>query len=309
MIWKQLIAALWWQTHSIKAKDYLILSKLSIREQNEKSILLQPINTSLRKYLLQRKDFLALAEEDLKIAFRNNVSITCFLDEDYPSNFYSLDEPPLILSYWGKKNWQRKNLFSVVGSRKASRSTWIWMDTYFRKTLQDISAVCVSGAARGIDQWAHEQCLLEKTPSIAILPSGLNSVYPKNFINYIPEILEQGGSILSEYSLNQEIRKHHFLQRNRLIVSLSPCLFVPEAGLKSGSMMSAKLALWYGKEVACLPGSVLDSSFRGGNALLQSGADLILESEDLKDFILSANRRSLIPNFSKSVNSKTSENS
>jgi DNA processing protein len=139
----------------------------------------------------------------------------------------------------------------------------------------------VSGGARGIDQKAHSLSLLAETPTVAFLPSGMNALYPRQFSDWIKPIVQQGGAVISEYEDEQEMQKHHFLQRNRLISALAEATLIIEAGLKSGTLLTAKQSVEQSRPVWVLPGHPLDSGFKGSVNLICEGATPVRDAQDL----------------------------
>ena len=146
--------------------------------------------------------------------------------------------------------------------------------------------VCsISGGARGIDQKAHNISLRIKRPTVAFLPSGLRSVYPRSLSDWSYEIIETGGAIVSEFLPYTTMRKQHFHQRNRLIASISDTLLIVEARLKSGSLLTANLASNIDQLIAVLPSFPDDIQTEGNIKLLLEGVQPIVSSEDLLSLI------------------------
>lgn len=227
----------------------------------------------------------------------------------YPRDFYSLENPPLFLSLMGDLKCLQKDKISVVGSRYPTTSALEWMNVNLDSIVQD-GAVLVSGAARGIDQMAHSVCLRNQKPTIAFLPSGLGEIYPQEFSKWKDKIIEYGGLLISEYRYNQPIHRHHFHERNRMIAKLGLFLLVCEARRKSGSTMTARLAIDNSKTVCILPGFPSAKNSQGCLDLLFQGAMPIRDSDDLK-VLLGAEKASVlssmqnllfIPDHSQSIN-------
>ncbi len=208
----------------------------------------------------------------------------------YPKSFYTLERPPLFLSAIGDLNSLEQSKVSVVGSRYPSHRALEWMELHL-KPLVDEGAVLVSGAARGIDQKAHLVSVSNGKPTIAFLPSGLGNMYPPSFEKWKDKITGNGGLIISEYRFDQTIRSHHFHERNRMIAKLGLFLLVCEARRRSGSTMTARLAIENSKTVCVLPGFPSEKNAQGCLDLLFQGALPIRDSEDLK-VLLEAERAS-----------------
>lgn len=198
----------------------------------------------------------------------------------YPCEFMQLIDPPLVFSFLGEPVWEHPKI-AIVGSRQPSQKTLWWLRKELGCILSQYDLVSVSGGAIGVDQLVHHASVDLKKPTIAVLPSGLGSMYPKSFQTMSDNILHQGGCILSEFSDDLAVRKHHFSFRNRLIASLGKVLVVVEAREKSGTLITAHRALEIGKDIFIVPGHPLDDNFRGSLQLLKLGAHLITESGDL----------------------------
>lgn len=171
----------------------------------------------------------------------------------------------------------------------------------FHKFINSEDVVTLSGGARGIDQEVHRTSIACQKPTICFLPSGLAKVYPPTLLNWLEPIVEAGGAIVSQFSPYTKIYKSHFHKRNQLIANLSRATFVVEAKLRSGSMMTANYALEQNKEVATLPWFPMCSSGRGNIKLIQDGAQIITNNDDLKVFW---ERNKLISSFEHFPNAK-----
>lgn len=193
-----------------------------------------------------------------------NLHIISYWDDIYPEQLKNIPDPPVILYAFGDVGLLNTDMISVVGTRKATQ--------YGKKMTSEIvrmlsNYTIISGMAFGIDTIAHENS--EKT--IAILGCGIDIVYPKsNFALY--EKLKKENLILSEYFPGTPPLKHFFPYRNRIIAALSEKTIVIEAAKKSGSLITARFAIEYGKEVYALPGDITRFNSKGTNYLIYCGA-------------------------------------
>lgn len=223
------------------------------------------------------------------------------LSPQYPPYLLQISDPPVFLNYRGSPAWLKHQCLSVVGSREPSQIGVSWLEEHLRTFLKTVPRVIVSGAARGIDQAAHSVALRSGRPTIAFLPSGLDNYYPNDFKYWMPEIIETGGAVISEYLPDEAMRSRHFHRRNRLIVGLSQLLLVVEAKRRSGSRMSAGLALNFGRDVAVVPGSPLDPQYGGNLDMLYEGAFLVRDATDLKFLVTNEIHRfkqtQIVPNM------------
>ena len=205
--------------------------------------------------------------------------------ELYPRRLLESDRPPVFLSVWGGTPWTTRTGLAIVGSREPTSGALEWMEAYLPEVLRVAGVYSISGGARGIDQRAHALSLRSGTPTVAFLPSGLGNVYPAAFSDWITGIREGGGAIVSEFPPRARMEKGNFERRNRMIAALGCGLFVVEAARRSGSIMTARLALEAGRSVCALPSGPLDSRAAGTMDLLHDGATLIRDGPDLVGFI------------------------
>lgn len=196
----------------------------------------------------------------------------------YPDLFLKLSRPPLFLSLKGQLPTDISFL-SIVGSRNPSSRVLSWMNTYLPEIVKHYGVI--SGAARGVDQMAHKMAIRGQKPTIAFLPSGLSAIYPSDFSKWQDAILENGGGLISEYHPFQQIRPAHFAERNRMIACLGLIVLICEAQLRSGSYMTARLAIENSKTLCVLPSFPSDISNAGGLNLLFQGAFPIRDDKDI----------------------------
>jgi DNA processing protein len=182
-----------------------------------------------------------------------------------------------------KLNWQRT--VGVVGARNASAAGQK-LTRIIAADLGSRGYTIVSGLARGIDAAAHDASLT--TGTVAVLAGGMDHVYPSENIPLAHAIVENGGALITEMPLSWEPRARDFPRRNRLVSGLSLGIVVVEAAKRSGSLITARLALEQNREFFAVPGSPLDPRAEGGNALIQQGARLITGAADVIETLSSA---------------------
>lgn len=193
------------------------------------------------------------------------------LDEDYPESLRALVHPPLVLFYKGKRELLRGKKIAIVGSRIACDYALRATDLLVRSKIDNYTIV--SGMAKGIDTQAHLSSLNGKT--IAVLGCGIDYIYPK--INAeLYKILATQQLIISEYPGKVLPLSFHFPIRNRIIAGLSENLFVMQAGLKSGTLITVNEMLNLNRDVYALPYEVFDPNGLGTNHLINEGANMIL---------------------------------
>lgn len=207
-----------------------------------------------------------------------------FESPDYPRFLRQVGNPPLLLYLQGKAKLLHTPCCAIVGSRLASaygarHAQW------FAHDLSAMGFTIVSGLAQGIDAAAHAGALQGKGPTIAVVGTGIDRVYPRRNQRLREQILD-GGLVMSEFPLGAPPRAEHFPQRNRIIAGLSLGTLVIEGGLRSGSLITARLAGEQGREVFALPGPVSSSKSRGCHKLLRDGASLVETPQEVCDALL-----------------------
>ena len=212
----------------------------------------------------------------------SNFPIKKLEDEYIPSELFEIAEPPRKIFIRGTIPDPSFIRLAVVGSRKYT--------PYGKEAckklilgLRGYNIVIVSGLALGIDSIAHEAALEAGLPTMAIPGSGLSQsvLYPHSHANLAKRILEKGGCLLSEYEQDQEAAPWTFPQRNRIMAGISKAVLVIEAEKKSGTMITARLATEYNRDVLAVPGSIFSKTSEGTHLLMKLGATPISSSEDI----------------------------
>lgn len=200
--------------------------------------------------------------------------------KEYPDKLNSVHKPPKRLYIRG--DLDDKPAIAVVGTRKMTPYGRFCTELLVREIVR-LGLVVVSGLAFGIDAVAHRTALHEKGRTIAVLGGGIDdrSIYPRAHYGLAQEILKSGGALLSEYPPRSGCRKHHFPERNRIVAGLPETVLVIEAPRKSGSMITARLALESGREVWAVPGPINHANSEGVNWLISQGATPITSVDDI----------------------------
>jgi DNA processing protein len=198
-------------------------------------------------------------------------------DRDYPEDLERLTDPPALLHVAGL--WPLAAGVAIVGSRAATPAG--------RRMAADLAAAVaacglpvLSGLARGIDAAAHEGALEAGGPTVAVLGSGLDRIYPPEHAPLARRIAER-GAVLTEYAPGTPPRPGHFPRRNRLLAALARVVVVVEAGERSGALITARLALDLGRDVLAVPGWPEAPLARGPNGLIKRGAGLVEGPDDV----------------------------
>ncbi|MEE9912643.1 MAG: DNA-processing protein DprA [Deltaproteobacteria bacterium] len=208
--------------------------------------------------------------------------MTC-LDECYPANLLNIYDRPAFFYVLGTLNKEDIPI-AIVGSRHASTYGKYTTDRISRELAMRAITI-VSGMARGIDSCAHRGALAAHGRTVAVLGSGLDIIYPPENKKLFAAIAEN-GAVISEFPLGTQPLPYHFPARNRIISGLSYGVVVVEAGEKSGSLITARLAMEQGREVFAIPGSIDSAASRGTNSLIKQGAKLIENIDDILEDIL-----------------------
>lgn len=201
-------------------------------------------------------------------------------DDEYPEQLKFISDNPFVLSCIGDVSLLKRKQVAIVGSRSVS----VLGSKLTRKmagTLAKKGYVITSGLARGVDALSHLGCLDENGKTIAVLGSSVDFVYPSENEDLYNSIIQNGGLIISENKVGSGIvSKHQFPKRNRIISALSCAVVVTECTKKSGSLITARLALEMGKDLFSVPGHPLDKHFDGSNDLIKQSCAYILTNID-----------------------------
>ena len=218
-------------------------------------------------------------EEDLVWFSEPNRYVVTLNDAQYPSLLKELPDPPSILFLQGNPDLLAHWQLAIVGSRNPSASG---RDTAFEfaRYLAANGIVITSGLALGIDAAAHEGALAANGITIAVVGTGLDVVYPARHRALAESIIET-GLIVSEFPLGVTPQPGNFPRRNRLISGLSLGTLVVEAAVRSGSLITARMAMEQGREVFAIPGSIHNPLVRGCHRLIREGAKLVETAEDI----------------------------
>jgi DNA processing protein len=209
--------------------------------------------------------------------------IITWLDKSYPANLQNIYDRPAFLFVLGHLP---ENMIpvAIVGSRNASAYGRFTTDKISRE-LALRGVTIVSGMARGIDSCAHRSALASRGKTIAVLGSGLDVIYPQENKKLF-DAIAQNGAVITEYPPGTQPVPYHFPERNRIISGISYGVVVVEAGVKSGSLITASLALEQGRDVFAIPGMIDSAHSRGTNSLIKQGAKLIDSVDDILEDVL-----------------------
>ncbi|MCB1733908.1 MAG: DNA-protecting protein DprA [Gammaproteobacteria bacterium] len=220
-------------------------------------------------------------EADLNWAAQPGCHIVCRADTDYPNLLTDLGDPPPLLFVRGRPEVLGLPQLAIVGSRKPTKSG---AETArdFAKSLAGSGLAITSGLALGIDAASHQGALDAGGITIAVMGTGPDRLYPVRNQDLAEAIAEQ-GALITEYPVGTPVLANNFPRRNRVISGMAVGTLVVEAALRSGSLITARLAMEQGREVFAIPGSIHNPMARGCNALIKQGAKLVETAQDIGD--------------------------
>ncbi len=231
----------------------------------------------------------AAAEKERAALESIGASLIARGEPDYPALLAHIEDAPPLISALGHAHLLGKKAIAVVGARNASVNGV----RFAERIAADLGRggfLVVSGMARGIDAAAHRGGL--GTGTLAVMGGGIDVVYPKENQSLYEKLMDQ-GAIISEIAPGTQPQARHFPRRNRLISGVSRGVVVVEASPRSGSLITARMALEQGREVFAVPGSAVDPRARGTNNLLRQGANLTESAEDIFQVLNEAKRTPL----------------
>jgi DNA processing protein len=216
------------------------------------------------------------AEAEYELIQKNNIKITFYLDDDYPSRLKHYPDSPIVLYSSGNVNYEAYRTVGIVGTRKPSP----YGITQCEKIVEELKAynvTIISGLAYGIDTTAHRKSVEIDMPTIGILGNGLSKLYPATNRQLAQKMKSKGG-LVSEFSMNTIPDRENFPQRNRIISALSDVTIVVESAIKGGSMITAIFANEQNKDVFAIPGKNTDTMSAGCNHLIKTNQAHLLSS-------------------------------
>ena len=228
-----------------------------------------------------KREFYDKADEELEKVRELGGDVLILDDGSYPFLLREIADPPITL--YVKGDWQAcfdVPCIAVVGSRRCST----YGENASEMLSRDLAAngICIiSGLARGIDTAAHRGAIAGGGKTIAVLGTGIDNVYPKENARLVDQILESGGAVVSQFPLETPPLKDNFPYRNRIISGLSLGVLIVEASERSGSLITARLAMEQNREVMAVPGNITSKNSFGTNYLIKSGAKLVQQWQDV----------------------------
>jgi DNA processing protein len=219
------------------------------------------------------------AKKEIERAQKFDIKILCINDNDYPPLLRQIPDPPPVLYVYGQLI-PSDTCIAIVGSRTSTS----YGEAFTRTLAKDLvlnQVTIVSGMARGIDTAAHKGALDARGRTVAVMGCGLETVYPSENKTLFHSIAQKNGAVISEFSMGAKPEAYHFPSRNRIISGMSMGTIVVEAGNRSGSLITARLALEQNRQVFAVPGQVHSEMTDGTHRLIKQGAKLIENAQDV----------------------------
>ena len=228
-----------------------------------------------------KKEFHEKAVQEFERVKKFGGDVLILDDGSYPDQLREIADPPITLYVRG--DWQacmEQPCVAVIGSRNCSTYGKNAAEMLARE-LASRGITIVSGLARGIDTSAHKGAIDGKGRTIGVLGTGIDSIYPKENTRLAQEIIESGGSLATQFPLGTPPLKDNFPYRNRIISGLSLGVLIVEASERSGSLITARLAMEQNREVMAVPGNITSGNSYGTNYLIKAGAKLVQQWQDV----------------------------
>lgn len=223
----------------------------------------------------------ALAEREIRKAEKEKVTLLFFTDKNFPSRLRQVNDSPTLLYAKGNMDLENPKTVAVVGTRQSTAYGRECVENLVRDLVPH-QALIISGLAYGIDIHAHKQAVKNKLPTIGVMGSGMDVIYPYAHREVAAKMMEHGG-LLTEHPFGTQPDAHNFPARNRIVAALSDAVIIVEAAEKGGALITADIANSYNKDVFAYPGNVKQSHSAGCNNLIKSNrAHLITSVRDLQ---------------------------
>lgn len=216
------------------------------------------------------------AEKEINFCLKHDIKPISYLEEEYPNRLLQCEDGPAYLFYRGNAALNTTRMLGIVGTRNPSEYGKEFTQTFVQE-LSGLGITIVSGMAYGIDITAHKTSLENQIPTLGVVAHGMDDIYPKQHASTAKKMLENGG-ILTEFLSGTGPDKENFPKRNRIVAGMCDATVVIETDIKGGSMITARLANDYNREVFALPGKPTDEKSKGCNWLIKTNRAALFES-------------------------------
>jgi DNA processing protein len=236
---------------------------------------------SLKARSIKEFNEFSSAEKEIEFIEKYKITPLFITDQHYPQRLLNCYDAPPLLFFKGVANLNASRILAVVGTRANTEAGKQFTETLIRE-LAPHNITIISGLAYGIDAVAHKTALKYHLPTVGVVGHGLDKIYPADHAPLVKEMVKENGGMLSEFFSGTKPDKHNFPLRNRIVAGISDATIVVETHVKGGSMITAKLADAYNRDVFAVPGRPSDVKSGGCNYLIQHNkAMLLTESKGL----------------------------
>ncbi len=227
------------------------------------------------------------AEQELRRAEREKVELLFFIDENYPSRLRQVNDAPTMLYARGNMDLENPKTVAIVGTRQCTAYGKECVENLVRDLVPH-QPLIISGLAYGIDIHAHKLAIRHSLPTVGVMGSGPDVIYPSSHREVAMKMTENGG-LLTEHPFGTQPDAHNFPARNRIVAGLSDAVIIVEAAVKGGALITADIANSYNKDVFAMPGNIQQSHSAGCNNLLKSNRAHLLTSVRDLEYIMNWN--------------------
>lgn len=239
-----------------------------------------------QKNLENMDEMMPRIEQEYEWAQSKHIKCLCINDAEYPARLRECPDAPLVLYYRGNADLNSVHIINMIGTRQCTE----YGKDICRVFIEELSHSCpdcliVSGLAYGIDINAHRNALQQEMLTVGVLAHGMDQIYPRLHQDTATKMLSQGG-LLTEYMSGTSAEKMNFVARNRIVAGISDATIVVESAAKGGSLITADIAVDYGRDVFAFPGRIGDPKSAGCNALIhENKAHLVTSAQDVLDIM------------------------
>ncbi len=223
------------------------------------------------------------ADREIEFIENHHIQTMVYGQKGYPKRLLNCPDAPTILFKLGSINLESTHVISIVGTRQCTQYGRDNVHRFVSELHEAIpDTIIISGLALGIDVESHKAALENQIPTMGVVAHGLDRIYPYSHRGIAKEMIHQGGGLITEYVSRTQPERGNFLARNRIIAGLADAVVVAESKEKGGSLVTASIALDYGRDVFAFPGRVSDDRSNGCNRLIRlNRAGLITSAQDL----------------------------
>lgn len=253
-------------------------------EKKQKLIKIPGIGETIAEAVINNKQVLDRADEEIEFITKNNIEPLFFLDDNYPQRLKNCFDSPIMLYFKGNTNLNNTKTIGIVGTRQATDYGKNFCNQLI-KDLANYQPLIVSGLAYGIDGAAHKAAIDNNIPTVGVLAHGLDMIYPTLHKNMAEKMLKNGG-LLTEFLSKSNPDRENFPKRNRIVAGMCDAVIVVESGRKGGALITAEIANSYNRDVFAVPGKLNDAHSLGCNFLIKVNKAVLIESAADIEYIL-----------------------